>query len=44
MIRIESVVEPVYFSKSSEKAVRYGVEIARERKAKLVIPGHRGLT
>ena len=37
MIRIESVVVPVDFSESSEKAVRYGVEIARERKAKLVI-------
>jgi len=37
MIRIESVVVPVDFSESSQKAVRYGVEIARERKAKLVV-------
>ena len=35
MIRLQKILVPVDFSESSLKAARYGVEIARDRKAKL---------
>lgn len=37
MIRIERILVPVDFSESSEKALRYGHEIARERGAGLYL-------
>jgi universal stress protein A len=36
MIRIQSILVPIDFSENSEKAARYGVELARDRKAKLI--------
>ena len=35
MIRIQRILVPVDFSENSEKAVRYGIELARDRKAQI---------
>ncbi|SHF41760.1 universal stress protein A [Desulfacinum infernum DSM 9756] len=37
MIRLEKILVPVDFSEYSQKAVRYGVEIAKDRKASLTL-------
>ncbi len=37
MINLQSVMVPIDFSENSRKAARYGVEIARDRKAKLYL-------
>jgi universal stress protein A len=37
MIRLEKILVPVDFSEYSQKAVRYGVELAKDRKASLTL-------
>ncbi len=36
MIRLQKILVPIDFSENSEKAVRYGVEFAKDRKAQLI--------
>ncbi|SMC16947.1 universal stress protein A [Desulfacinum hydrothermale DSM 13146] len=37
MIRVEKILVPVDFSEYSQKAVKYGVELAKDRKASLTL-------